>query len=277
MATQQEVIQNFMNSLDKQTKSWGEDALDAAVKAASKYFKGFQSGKTNLKDTFINDLKNAGSVEDFLRIYCGIDFTTDDNGAITGTDADGAKSKTATNIISESGSLNTSFKNNSFETNGLTVKLANKTFSNLSDSEKFIWQGLNTWWIKGALDLITESYGDEFNFEYKKKGKKNPFYTTELYVEFIDDASADKTSVNADYDEETGATTKITLTINMNYDCKQNFRPNYCSRYDTCCFNGKFALQPALSFVARLYHRRFSGTHRRHCRFFRRSFYRRTN
>ncbi len=212
MATQLEAIQAFMNSLDKANKS----ALDTAINKACSGFSGLQSGKTSAKDSFINDLKNSESVEDFLRIYCGIDFTTSDSGAISGSDAGGETTKTDTNIISESGSLDTSFQSNSFTTNGLTVTLDGKSFSNLSDSEKFIWRGLKTWWVEGALNLITESYGKEFNFA-TKKSKSNPFYVTELYVNFINDADADKISTSGEYDEDTGEVTKITLTINMNY------------------------------------------------------------
>ena len=83
----------------------------------------------------------------------------------------------------ESGKLKT-YKKNSFKVNGLTIKLGGgKKFSDLNASEKFIWQGLYTWWAKGALDLIAESYGDNFSFINKSsatvKELEFNFYTSE--------------------------------------------------------------------------------------------------
>ena len=88
MATQLGVMQNFMNALigSKSTLT-SEKTLDKAVDKAfstSKY-KFFQNaGKDNLKAAFMEDLRNAPSVEYFLRVYCGIDFDSTDCGAITG-------------------------------------------------------------------------------------------------------------------------------------------------------------------------------------------------
>jgi hypothetical protein len=137
--TQQEVIKKFMSSLDN-TKKKGEAALDEAIKACSN-FKSFQ----DLKNSMIKDCKNAKSANDFLKTYCGIDYSTEDNGAITGSDAGGSTSKTDASIISESGSLKTCTKS-SFKVKGLTVKLGDKkTYSALNAAEKFIWNGLYTW------------------------------------------------------------------------------------------------------------------------------------
>ena len=79
--TQQEVIKAFMKSLDETSKT-GEAALNEAIKACST-FKSF----TALKAAMIKDCKNAKSGNDFLKTYCGIDYSTEDNGAITGSDA----------------------------------------------------------------------------------------------------------------------------------------------------------------------------------------------
>ena len=223
MATQLEVIQNFMKSLDN-SKVSGEEALDNAVKKASSYIKSFQTEKKNslnIKDAFINDLKSTKDVEYFLRVYCGIDFSTEDSGAITGFDAGGKQIKNDADSVPEIGGLNTYFKNSSFSVNGLNVELADdKLFGNLTDSEKFIWQGLYTWWMENALNLIADSYGENFSFD-PKKAKPS---TNKMYVEFINDANADKIAIadpmdddNPTYNETTGEITSLKLIINMYY------------------------------------------------------------
>ena len=146
LMTQQEVIKAFMKSLDETSKT-GEAALNEAIKACSP-FKSF----TALKAAMIKDCKNAKSGNDFLKTYCGIDYSTEDNGAITGSDAGGSTSKTDDSIVPESGSLK-NFTGSSFKVNNLTVKLSGKTYSQLSTPAKFIWQGLYTWWVKNSLDL----------------------------------------------------------------------------------------------------------------------------
>ena len=128
MATQQEVIQAFMKSLDNSKKS-GEESLDEAIKKACSYFKSFQTEKSNalnIKEAFINDLKNAKSTEDFLRVCCGINFDSKDTGAIIGSDAGGSQTKTEANIIPETVSLKDNFKDSAFTVNDLTVRLADK-------------------------------------------------------------------------------------------------------------------------------------------------------
>ncbi len=236
MATQLEAIQKFMRSLDNSDKN-GETALNRAVNAA--FSTGLNSFQ-DVKDTFMTDLrgvsnssvphlKGESDVEYFLRVYCGIDFKTTDSGAITGSDAGNSKTKTDENIISMSGKLKTSFKDKSFSVNNLNVTLANKSFDSLNDTQQFIWQGLNTWWVKSALDLIANSYDTNFSFidkDYAKEKKlkiKNysSATTKELYVNFIDDSSEDKFSVECtsyeELDNGNAETTGITLTINTAY------------------------------------------------------------
>ena len=206
MATQQGVIKAFMASLDTTTKK-GEAALDEAIKACSP-FKSFKE----LKAALIRDCKNAKSADDFLKTYCGIDYDTEDNGAITGSDAGGATSKTDENLIPESGSLKTC-KKSSFKVNGLTVKLGDgKTYSKLSAAEKFIWNGLYTWWVKGALDLIAESYGNNFSFTNKSSAT-----TKELYIQFVNEDNNWRAYSWGNYNRDSGKMTKLTLSINMNY------------------------------------------------------------
>ena len=200
--TQQEVIKAFMKSLDETTKK-GEAALNAAIKACSP-FKSFQA----LKAAMIKDCKNAKSGDDFLKTYCGIDYDTKDNGAIIGSDAGGSKTKTDASIVPESGSLK-NFTGNSFKVNGLTVKLSGKTFSQLTAAEKFIWQGLYTWWVKNSLDLIAESYGDNFSY-----GRNSSATTKTLYVDFFYRSNLTSAYTSSDFNSN-GDTYKTTLNINM--------------------------------------------------------------
>ena len=203
--TQQEVIKAFMKSLDE-TNLAGEAALNEAIRACSP-FKSFKE----LKAAMINDCKKAKSADDFLKTYCGINLDNADTGAITGSDAGGSTTKTNESIVPESGSLK-NFKKNSFKVNGLTVKLADgKTFSKLTAAEKFIWNGLYTWWVKGALDLIAESYGDNFSYGINSSAMVN-----ELYVNFYNEATRNYAKTSSDFDSN-GNTSKTTLNINMYY------------------------------------------------------------
>ena len=205
LMTQQEVIKAFMKSLDE-TNLAGEAALNEAIRACSP-FKSFEE----LKAAMIKDCKNARSGNDFLKNYCGIDYSTKDVGAITGSDAGGSTSKNDADTIPESGSLKY-FTGSSFKVNDLTVKLAGgKTYSQLSASEKFIWRGLYTWWVKGALDLIAESYGDNFSYGINSSAMVN-----ELYVNFYNEATRNYAKTSSDFDAY-GNTSKTTLNINMYY------------------------------------------------------------
>ena len=183
MATQLEVIQKFMASLDTTTLS-GAAALDEAIRNCST-FKSFKE----LRAAIISDCKKAKSGDDFLKTYCGIDYSNGDTGLITGLET--GVSETEINdadCVPESGKLNTKFEGNSFTKNNLTVTLgkfnddgsiANRSFSKLSASEKFIWRGLYTWWVKSALDLIAKSYGDNFSF-----GSNSSATTRNMYIVF---------------------------------------------------------------------------------------------
>ena len=202
--TQQEVIKAFMKSLDTTSKK-GTAALNESIKACSP-FKNF----AKLKVAMISDCKKAKSADDFLKTYCGIDYTTKDNGAITGSDAGGSKTKTDTSIVPESGSLK-KFTGNLFTVNDLTVRLSGKNFSQLTAAQKFIWRGLYTWWVKGALDLITESYGNNFSY-----GSDSSATTKTLYVSFFYKKSSTTAYTSSNFDDA-GKTYRTTLNINMYY------------------------------------------------------------
>ena len=163
-----EVIKKFMASLDKTTLS-GTAALDEAIKAAT-------NGKFKTSEEVINkmieDCQSAKSADDFLKNYCGINLDNEDCGAITGSDAGGSTVLTEESIIPEVGNVDENFNKNSFEVDGLIVKLTDTNdneinFSDLNDNQKFIWQWLHTFGIKGALNLISDSYGENFSFTDK--------------------------------------------------------------------------------------------------------------
>ena len=167
--TAQEVIKKFMASLSSSTSSSTTTMLNNAVKAVSN-FKTMQAAI----DKMISDCE--ANPDSFLLNYCGIILYNEDTGAITGSDAGGDSVKSAETVVEESGSLST-YTKSSFTTNGLTFKLTKLsdssfidhytdiTYSDLSDTEKFMWNALYTWWAGKSLDLIVESYGDNYNFD----------------------------------------------------------------------------------------------------------------
>ena len=169
MATAQEVIKNFMKSLDETSLS-GESAVDEAIQACSNF-----NSISDAISQMVSDCKKASSATSFLTDYCGIILDNEDTGAITGSDAGGSTVKTAESIVPEVGSLST-YTNNSFTTNGLNVQLVtfsdddyenhyeSTTYSSLTDTQKHIWNALYTWWIPNTLNLISESYGSNFSF-----------------------------------------------------------------------------------------------------------------
>ncbi|MBR4382613.1 MAG: hypothetical protein IKP64_03550, partial [Selenomonadaceae bacterium] len=179
--TAQDVIKKFMGVLDTTTYS-GRAALNEAVKVATG---GYFSNLDAAIDQMILDCKNTNNATRFLSEYCDIDLTNTDTGAITGSDAGGATTKTASSIVPESGRLDSSFTGSSFTTKGLTVQLSsfdfygnnyNTTYDKLSGAnQKYIWQALKTWWVDGAINLITSSYGNNYGFGSGATGNKLNF------------------------------------------------------------------------------------------------------
>ncbi|MBR0062506.1 MAG: hypothetical protein IJP68_13625, partial [Selenomonadaceae bacterium] len=127
----------------------GGAALDEAIQACSD----FESVQAVI-DKMKSDIAATNNAEKFLKDYCGIDLSNTDTGAITGSDAGGSKVKTATSIVPESGSLDTSFKKNYFPLSnyGVTFYLreldsngrvtGTLSFDDLTPQQQYIWQGL---------------------------------------------------------------------------------------------------------------------------------------
>ena len=165
MATQQDVIKKFMAALDT-TTAQGEVAVDEAISASSSF-----TSYKSLLNQIVSDCKTVNDADKFLKTYCGIDLDNGDTGAISGSDAGGNLIKTAESIFPEEGEL-INFTGNEFTANGLTVKLGKikgvsnvaRNFSDLSSQEAYLWQSIYTWWMNGSLDLIAESYGNNYGF-----------------------------------------------------------------------------------------------------------------
>ncbi len=212
MATQQDVIKSFMQSLDNTTLS-GADALDEAVKKSSG---GRFSDMQALIDSFINDVRNHGGTysyydeqtDKFLKDYCGIVINNNDTGAITGSDAGGAIAKTAKSIVAESGSVRSFPSGGKTTINGLTFHWPDR--NSLSSDEQAIADRLYSWWAGGALNLIQESYGLNFS----EAGTSVKDITLQFYYNSSDSALA---SVRHSYSPYTGKTSELSLRVNMYY------------------------------------------------------------
>ena len=182
MATQQEVIKTFMQSLNDTTLKGGK-ALDEAIKASSK-FKSFSA----VKKQFLADMKAADNWHTFLVQKCGIVLDNKDTGAISGADAGGSKAKGATDILPSTGTLKYP-EGRSFTVDGLTIYgIPDESF--LTDDQKYVIKGLYSWWIRDALALIKESYGFSFtdanatNSRLKMKFVNEPDSGTFAYVSY---------------------------------------------------------------------------------------------
>ena len=211
--TQQSVIKKFMESLDK-TKLKGTAAIDAAVKACSNF-----NNISEVINKMVGDCIEANDANKFLKNYCGIDLSNADTGAITGKDAGGKKAKTAESVVPEVGSLKT-YKKNSFTTNGVTFKLVkfddnygyvDTNFNSLTDSQKYIWQALYTWWAPNALNLISSSYGNNFGFDSQSSAT-----TKTIHFGFYENDSATLNWTISYYDDNEQVT-DLAMAINMDY------------------------------------------------------------
>ena len=202
MATQQEIIKTFMKSLDTTSKS-GKIALDAAIKACSS-FGNLKSVVTQL----ISDCQSATDEKTFLKEKCGIILDNDDTGAITGSDAGGSKAKTAESIVPESGAASYP-SGTSFTKRGLKVIVPKK--SKLTTAQQIVVQGLYSWWIDSALNLIEQSYS--YSFKDKDATVK------EITLEFVDEPDSDIMAyVDPGLSSTDGSAYKadaLTLTVNM--------------------------------------------------------------
>ena len=202
MSTAQEVIKKFMSSLDN-TSLKGTSALDQAVKACSSF-----NSMQDVIDNLIADCKASSSYTTFLQEKCGIILGNSDTGAITGSDAGTSTTKTNQSIVPESGSPSYP-SGTSFTIKGLTVNIPEK--STLTTDQQTVIQGLYSWWIEEALNLIEESYGLSFT--------ESGTYVNEITVEFENNPSSSTlayvSSKYSGYSYSYMTANSLTLTINM--------------------------------------------------------------
>lgn len=220
--TQQDIIKAFMYSLDKTTLS-GASALNEAVDYAS-------NGKfktcEELITKFVSDCQNHGA-NNFLKDDCGINLDNDDTGAITGWDAGGVVVKTTKSIVEEQGSLDTTFTNNTFKVNNLEIYLADFDkestgnvphgeviqYNGLSDkTQQYIWKAFKTWWASSALNLIADSYGDNYSFDSNSSST-----TKSLYFGFINIDFRTQAETKPYYKDKNNAklVTELSLAVNI--------------------------------------------------------------
>lgn len=201
--TPQDVIKNFMYALT-QTELQGIDAVDEAIRKSSP----FKDTKKVIK-RMVNECRLAKNGDEFLRKHCNIIFDNADTGAISGWDAGTSDVKTADSIVEEHGRLKI-FRGKSFKVNGLKVIVPD----NPTATQQSIINGLYTWWIKGALDLIEDSYGSAFRFD-------NPNASAnEITVIFT--RESDCLASFAYVSEDDGRSTEFDLQISMNHYKKLN-------------------------------------------------------
>ena len=207
-------IKKFMAALDTTTLS-GTAALNEAVKACSNF-----STAQEAINQLISDQNKSASTSDFLLNYCGINLNNSDTGAITGSDAGGNTTKTATSVVPESGAASYP-SSTTFTKRGLTVTVPEK--SSLTSTQQVIVQGLYSWWIEEALKLVEESTGYSFTDSDATVAK--------ISIEFTDDSTSGSLAYISNYwdtsnsfnDKLTkmalkeGITKKLKLTINSAY------------------------------------------------------------
>ncbi|MBR0060805.1 MAG: calcium-binding protein, partial [Selenomonadaceae bacterium] len=189
MATQQEVIKTFMQSLDNSTLK-GAAAINQAIRASSD-FKNFNA----VRRKFIADLKAAKNWHTFLVEKCGIILDNKDTGAISGADAGGSEVKTADNLLPATGDAQYP-DGTSFTVEGVTI-YGVPPKDTLTDDEQYVVQGLYSWWLRDALKLIKESYGLSFtdagttNSRLKLKLVNEPDANYLAYVNFDSEDGTD--------------------------------------------------------------------------------------
>ena len=212
MATQQEVIKTFMQSLDK-TELSGRAALDEAIQASSN-FKNFEE----VRNSFAKDFDEAKNWHTFLVEKCGIILDNADTGAITGSDAGGTE-KTAETILPSKGKAKYP-KGTSFTVKGLTIYgIPDENL--LDDDQKYVIQGLYSWWLRDSLDLIEESYGLTF--------KEADTTNSRLKLKFIEDPSTNMLAY-VSFEGDGGKTYESrTLCVNMAHFKKMNIKNRHGS------------------------------------------------
>ena len=156
--TAKEVIQNFVQTVSESTLR-GAAALDEAVKASTSF-----KNANDVVNRLIADCKAAGNADTFLKKYCGINLDNEDIGILTGWDAGGMKAVSRDGLVTETGKAVYPGRT-TFTKRGVTVTVPKK--SSLTKQQQLVVQGIYSWWLDGAIDLVEKSSGMSF--------EKNPF------------------------------------------------------------------------------------------------------
>ena len=199
------VMQQFMSSLDNTSLS-GQAALDEAVQACS----GFGSIQ-GVIDSLVQSCASAGNKTSWLQSACGINLTNADTGAITGSDAGGSTTKTASSIVPE-GNQERRYSYGTYtksDWEGLMVTSPDK--EELTKAQMHVMSGIWTWWMGEGLKLIKESYGLSFD-EAGTTVKK-------LTITFDPPSDGWGNTLACVNPTETwaGETTELVLHVNMSY------------------------------------------------------------
>ena len=200
--SQNDIAKTIMQALSSSSLTAATEILDEAIKATNTtVFSGIQDAL----DKFKAAQASAGDANTFLEDYCGIFLNNQDTGAITGWDAGGSTVKNAEDIVPESGELSAP-TGSSFTVNGLTITYNSE---DLSTNDQMIVNGLYSWWMGSALDLIYESYGLDF-------ANGSPSYNTmELNFENTNDGTL--AYVASTYSTGIKRATSAELVVNLNY------------------------------------------------------------
>ncbi len=190
---QREVIRRFMRAL-VETPSIGRAAVDEALRACSNF-----DGLDGLIDRFLFDCERASSAEKFLIDKCGIDLDSGDTGSIIGVDT---SSVVKPNVVDYPATT-------SFELDGLTVNVPPQ--NTLDKIQRLIVRNLYNWQLKGALELIQESYGENYSFD-----PRGAATVRELEIKFVSSGNF-MARAGHRYMLKTGATSALALQINTAY------------------------------------------------------------
>ena len=199
-ADEQGVIVDFISYLDN-SKLGAQQALDKAINYASG---GLFQDEADLKSSFVADMAGGD-----LFGKCGINLENKDTGAITGLDAGGEREKTAESIVPETGLPYSGppAGGSTSTINGLAVKWPD---SGNDAMKAAITSALSNQWLENCMDLVHESYA--INFMDPEASVRD------MEVLLSNEGNNGKLAyVTNTYDTATGKTSKLTLTVNMDY------------------------------------------------------------
>ena len=163
-------MKRFFKSFSSGNRIDKIEGLNAAIRAASngKYWS-YNSLLSSFTADWTKAVKNGGvSPRKFVETYCGMNFNNTDTGSVIGSDAGGKTAYSKATIVADTVPMSKWKLPTSNKTviEGCTF-VWSKT-KNLSAKEQYLLKGLNSSWLKGALNLINKSYGLSFKNDMAK-------------------------------------------------------------------------------------------------------------